>query len=356
MGANFLILASSVLLQPLIQQDTIDRSDHPSHGIAFERLSDVLQYNRVQGLSFGLGYQARIPGTRSTGVYATVRYGLSDERITGRLTLLHEPRDQSLAVSGYYDVVDVDPFSPGRTLGNTLNGLFAGHDNADYMLARGGSAKWETWIGTGLDLIIAARIERQGSVRRVAKSAVNDFLGGSGLFPSNPPVGQGTFGGGSVSLGGFGRTRWNLTLDLLGGTGQTTARLFGDARRSLGAGPGITLRIKAGAATEPVMPQMAFRLGGLNTIRGFEYGIRRGPTFWATQLDVALVGGRVRPVIFLDAGQAASLSDLTSSTALVGGGAGLSLFSGLVRFDLSHPISPDGGGKLRFDIVIQAAR
>jgi hypothetical protein len=61
-------------------------------------------------------------------------------------------------------------------------------------------------------------------------------------------------------------------------------------------------------------------------------------------------------VVFLDAGQAARLSSLMSSTALIGGGVGLSLFGGLVRFDLSRPISPDDSEKLRFDLVIRGAR
>lgn len=67
-------------------------------------------------------------------------------------------------------------------------------------------------------------------------------------------------------------------------------------------------------------------------------------------------GGRVRPVVFVDAGQAASVSDVISSTALVGGGVGLSLFSGLIRFDLSQAISPDSGSKVRFDLVIRGVR
>ncbi len=55
--------------------------------LAYERLSDALRYDRVQGLSFGLGYRVRVPGVRFTNLYGTVRYGLSDDRVTGRLTL-----------------------------------------------------------------------------------------------------------------------------------------------------------------------------------------------------------------------------------------------------------------------------
>jgi len=42
--------------------------------------------------------------------------------------------------------------------------------------------------------------------------------------------------------------------------------------------------------------------------------------------------------------------------ALAGAGVGLSVFNGALRFDLSHPLTPDTGGKVRFDIVVQAAR
>jgi hypothetical protein len=211
-------------------------------------------------------------------------------------------------------------------------------------------------VGTGLVLELSTRIERQSSAPRVARSAVNDFLGGSGLFPPNPPVTEGTFAGGSVGLTRRGRINWRLTVDILGGADHAVARLFGEAHRAIGAGPAITFRLKGGAGTEPALPQTVFRLGGLNTVRGFEYGMVRGPGFWAAQVDLALLPGRVRPVVFLDAGQASRVPDLLSSAVLVGAGAGLSFFKGLIRFDLSRPVSPDIDGKLRFDVVIQGVR
>jgi hypothetical protein len=354
MGANLLIVVTTLVLQSP-QPDT-SANTSSAHGIAFERLSELLQYNRVQGLSLGAGYRVRLSGTPTANAYGTLRYGLSDDRVTGRLTVLGGVAGGRLALSAYHDIADLDPFSPGRSVGNTVNSLLAGHDNGDYALAGGGSASFGMPIRTGLELILTARVERLTSVRRVARSAVNDFLGGTGLFPPNPAVNEGTFAGGSVRLRGVGPLLWNLTADGVGGDGATTGRLYGDVRRGLGAGLGITLRLKAGAATEPAMPQTLFRLGGLGTVRGFEYGTLRAPAFWAAQLDVSPFGARVRPVIFLDAGQAARISRLFSSSALLGGGVGLSLFSGLIRFDLSRAISPDQPGKVRFDLVIQGVR
>jgi hypothetical protein len=353
MGSNLLIAVASIALQTP-QQDSTPASI--THGFGFERLQDLFQYNRVQGLSFGLGYRVSLPRAGPIQVYGTLRYGLSDDRITGRLTVFRDAPAARIVLSGYSDIADLDPFSPGRTIGNTFNSLFAGHDNGDYAFVRGGSASVVSSVASRLDLVVTAGVERHGSVRAVAQSELNDFLGGSGLFPPNPPVKEGTFGLASVRVTRVGGTRMNATVELLGGAGQTTGRVFGDLRRRLGSGFGATVRLKAGVSTTPTAPQMLFRLGGLQSVRGFEYGALRAPAFWAAQLDITPFEGRVRPVIFIDAGQAGPAADLFSRDALVGGGVGLSLFKGLLRFDLSRPVSPNPRGKVRFDLVIQGVR
>jgi hypothetical protein len=351
MGANLLVLASTLLL-PTIQHDSISFSNRPAGGIAYERLSDIVQYNRVQGLSLGIGYRTPVPASRSAAAYGTIRYGLSDERITWRVGLVQELRRGRLALSGSYDVVDLDPYSPGRTLSNSLNAVFAGHDNADYALARGGSATWETAIGQGIQLELSAGIERQNTVSRVASSAVNDFLGGSGVFPLNPVIRDGTFGTVSAGLSGRSKIRWRVAADLLGGSAGTAARAYGKIGRRFGSAPQISIQLKSGVGGERGLPQTLFRLGGLNTVRGFDYGTRREPAFWTAQTDMKILKGRVTPVLFLDAGQAASFDDLLSTKALVGGGVGVSALRGLIRFDLSRRLTGGSGRKLRFDLVI----
>ena len=353
MGANLLNVLVTLTLQSPQTDTSFDTS--ATHGIAFERVSDLLQYNRVQGLSLGLGYQVPVSGPTAR-LHGTVRYGFSDERVTGRLTFLLNVGAGLLVFTGYHDISDLDPFSPGRTVANTLNGLFAGHDNGDYALSRGAGVRFEKPLKAGLDLVVNGRVERLSSVSRVARSAINDFVGGTGLFPPNPPVHEGIFALISAQARNRGRTRWNVTADVLGGGGRTTGRLYGDLLRRVGRGWGLTLRLKAGVATEPATPQTLFRQGGVNTVRGFEYGSLRSPAFWAGQLDVTPFDGRVRPVLFIDAGQASRMSRVFSSTAIVGAGVGLSLFRGLLRFDLSQSISPDQAGKVRFDLLVQSAR
>jgi hypothetical protein len=152
-----------------------------------------------------------------------------------------------------------------------------------------------------------------------------------------------------------GTTRWNLTADVLGGDGLTMGKIYGDVGGGVGWGLGITVRLKAGTATELVMPQSLLRLGWLGTVRGFDTArIERrhsGRRSWiSTPLGDGCGGSSWTPV------KAARISRLFASSGLIRGRVGLSLFSGLIRFDLSRPISPDQPGKVRFDLVVQGVR
>ena len=327
-----------------------------AHGFAYERLTDAFRYDRVQGLSFGLGYRVRVPSVAFTELYGTLRYGFSDERVTGRLTVLRDAPGGRLALSGYRDLTDVDPFSPGRTFGNTLNALFVAHDNADYMVAEGGSLRYETSLATGLDLGVGGRVEQQTSAAAGSDLGAERLPRWDGGVPGQPSGGRRHV---RRSVRAAGRRARH---PMVGDRGRAGWRRPHDGPAVRGPAPrvrrvrGVTVRLKAGIATAPTLQQSAFRLGGVDTVRGFDYGTGRGQAFWAAQLDVAPFSGRLRPVLFLDAGQVEEPGELFSSKALRGGGVGLSMFSGILRFDLSHPISAGSDGKVRFDIVMQAPR
>ncbi len=326
-----------------------------SHG--FANLADIVRYNRVQGLSLGLTYRLSVPGTQFTSIYTSARYGFSDGRILGQLTVVRDAPGGRWTLGGYRDIREVDPFGRGLSVGNSFNALFAAHDNSDYYLAHGGSLSFQKSLDVGLDLTAGARYEEALSVRRAAKSVVNDVLGGSGIFPANPPVREGWFTQVGARLDGlWGASRWSLGLDGLTGEGESTARLFGSWRQRIGGGKrGFVLTARAGTATVPTLPQAEFRLGGLSTVRGFDYGLRRGRAFWSAQADVPLTSKLLRPVLFIDAGNAAAPSKLFQGEPLVGAGVAVSILRGWIRLDFSHPITPDVGG-LRFDLVFGGAR
>lgn len=328
-----------------------------SHGFGYERLGDAFRFNRVQGSAVGLGYRVRVPGVPFTTAYGMVRFGTSDERVVGRLSAVRDAPDGLLRVALYRDLTDLDPFSRGLTLANSVRALISGRDEADYALTTGGSVGYTRTIGRGMELTTTARLERQRTVAGGAVSRLNDLFGGSGRFRENPPIRDGTFVGGLVTLDqSTFSSGWQLNAEVLAGDGTSTARVFGTSRVAFGMDQGVTVRAHGGVTTRPLLPQMEFRAGGIGSVRGFNHGTQRGQAFWAVQADWAVIPAAVRPVLFLDAGQAGTLRNLDQQKVLVGGGAGLSLLRGLLRFDLSHPITPDRGEGIRLDILIGALR
>ncbi len=332
-----------------------DLTGRPRHGFLWERIPEMVRYNRVEGAAPGFGYMWQLPADRFTTLRVDGRFGFADQRVMAGLTLVREAPGARWTLRGLRDVASNDPFGRGNAFGNSLNALFAGHDDADYHLVHGGSLRREGSLGTGLELTTTLRVEDQRSVRREARSWLNDALGGSGRFTRNPPITEGTYGGAEVRLeGGALGPRWSLTADVLGNTDRGTARLYGHLRWPLWRGrAAAVLTLRGGLATDQPLPQQAFRLGGQQTVRGFNYGTRGGQALWAAQLDVPLRHCIVRPVAFVDAGQSARAADLFGSRVLAGGGVGLALLGDLLRLDLSHPISRGGDG-LRFDLVVRS--
>jgi hypothetical protein len=325
------------------------------HGFAWERIIEAFRYNRVQGLAPGLAYDWQLPGDGFTTLRADARFGLSDSRVTGGLTVVREAPGARWTLSGYRDVRSNDPFARANAFGNSLNAVFVGHDDGDYHLSHGARLTREGALGIGLELTATAMVEDEQSVRREARSWLNDALGGSGRLPANPPVADGTYGGFALRLdySDF-RWRWHLAADALGREGRATARAFGGISRPLvRAGGWVTLALRGGITTADPVPQQAFRVGGSNTVRGFDYGTQRGQAFWAAQLEWPLQRGLVQPVLFADAGQANRAADLFRGRVLAGAGGGIVFLGGLIRFDLSHPIS-EGGSGLRFDLGSRA--
>lgn len=326
---------------------------------AMQRPGDLVGFNRVQGWSLGAGIGVRVPGVSFTDAYGTIRYGFSDERVTGRLGVIRNGPGWKLTMDGYHDIVDQDPVSPGRNLANSVNAAFTTHDNADYLLATGGGALLQLPWTEALEFQVGARVEEQLSVAREARSGLNDFFGGTGVMLENTPVTEGTFVGARAGLSHRGAFRWAVNADVLAGAGTETGRLWGEARYGVGRSSGATLRAKAGIASSPALPQMEFRVGGQQTVRMYDYGLQHGQAFWAAQLDVVPLGGWFRPVAFADVGWAGD-ADNFGESPLVGVGLGVSLYSklfrmGVIRFDLSRGLSPDHP-TLRFDIVFQAVR
>ena len=319
------------------------------YGLAWERFSDIVRFNRVQGLSLGVGYQVR-PGPQFTTLHAAARFGLGDLRPTGSLTWRRDGPGGRLDLTAYRDVREAEPWTGGLGVGNSLNAIFTGHDDADYYLALGGGFSYQWNEGLLRDVEFAAYLERHQSMITEVDAPVPGLFG-PGVFPANPAAAEGTFvrgrAGRPISIG-IGTLRPGV--EVLRGDSLLAGRVWGSAailfRVFQRTG---TLSLRAGASTGDNVPQLAFRLGGPYTVRGFPYGERTGREFWSAQLDFAVLRSAYwAPVVFVDAG------DTFSSDPMIGGGAGMSLLNGLLRFSLSKGIRPRTD--VRFDLLFRAPR
>ncbi|MCK7461446.1 MAG: hypothetical protein MZU84_04955 [Sphingobacterium sp.] len=256
----------------------------------------MVAFNRVQGWSLGGGVGLRVPGVPHTTLYPSARYGLSDGRLLYKLAAVRNGPGRRLGLAGYRDIVDVDPFSPGRTVSNLGQcALHHARQRRPTLEARGGDASLTPPVGLRTELRLSGRVEAQRSVATQARSGLNDLLGGSGDFDVNPAITEGTLAGFGATLRGGDAWRWSLTADGLTGAGATTGRLFGDVRHFFGADRGVLVRLKGGVSTNDPLPQMAFRAGGQQSVRASDYGTQRGQSFWATMVDVSAVGRYLPP-------------------------------------------------------------
>lgn len=335
-----------------------EMTGRPRFGLAWEKVSDILRYNRVEGTTLSRGVRVPLPISFAE-MYGTLRYGFADQRLMARVAAVRDAPGGRLIAAGMRDLVDIDAFSQGLTFGNSLRAIFTGHDDGAYLLAQGGRLSFETSSGRGTEVMVSARAEDERSVTSKARAFFPRIVGTDGYFPETMPVREGFASGAGLRLDhtGFSR-RWMLDGEGLVVGGQGAARLAAEFRLQRLAGGWATLRLKGGLALGvDSVPQLSLRAGGLNTVRGYDFGVQQGDALWAVQLDVSKPNrSAVKWVGFIDAGQAGFRANFAASRVLSGAGVGISVLGGFIRVELSHPITETQGRGFRFDLVFSGAR
>jgi hypothetical protein len=322
----------------------------PLHPALAAALRDGLRFNRVQGAS--LGGTARLKLGALTALEPGVRISAGDERVTGALALRRDGPDLEWSLGAHHRLRESEPWTGGLSLPSSLRAALMGDDAADYYLTTGGElAVW--WrLGDLAGTRLAMGMERQRSVTATGGSAVHDVLFGDGDFPANPAVADGDFARVSVSHR-FERDDGRsveLGLEGLAGADRAGGRAWmtADLRFGLGARRG-RLTARAGHTLGDSLPQLEFRAGGRHTVRGYEYGMRRGEGVWAVQGEMEVYPNEwAAPLLILDVGNVIGSG---SGDPLIGAGIGVSVGNGWLRIDLVKGLHPST--VVRADIGVQ---
>ncbi len=327
----------------------------PRFAAAFDRLSDVWRYNRAEGASLGWGYEW-VPGAPYLRVLAKARYAFTDRRAQGSLTLRRQGVDSRLDIGGYREMQDADLLAPGLGLANSVEALAFARDEGAYVFAQGALVRLQRPLGRTADLALEAHYGEESAPLRLARSGLNDLLGGSGMLPPNTPVLAGHYGVARVEVAAGGRPLgWKAGLEGTAGTARRARGwLAATARTPLLWGLDLTASGWAGAGLGDSLPQRDFRLGGERTLRGYPAGTFRGMSAWTLGVDVALSHGGVSPVVFADVGQVAVRQLRFGGDPAASVGAGLSVLGGVLRLDAARPIAPRADW--RFSLVVGARR
>jgi hypothetical protein len=318
-------------------------------GFAWDKAADLLRYNRVQGTTFSATAKTRGPFNFSD-VFGTARFGLADNRLMLLATMVRDAPSGRLTITAGRDLVDTDAFARGLNFGNSLRAILVGRDDGAYLLSHGIRITHASALGTGTELEWGVRLEDQQSVRSEARAGIPRVFGSDGYFQPNPAIREGFATGGHLKwehsgyAGGIAVMGEGLLVK-----GEAAGRFTVQLRQEIGA---VAARIKVGVAPGAgQVSQMGFLAGGVQTVRGYDFGIAGGNAIWSTQLDVALGGKSLKWLVFADAAQAGQLANFGDARFLSSAGVAGSLLGGIIRAELSHPITSRNGNGLRLDLV-----
>jgi hypothetical protein len=358
--ASELTLPSAEELERRAQELSPDIVGRKMFMIQYDRLPEMIRYNRVEALGVGLSARYDIPRRPFWSLGGGIGFGVADLGFKGKLDVRYDAPGKRFDLAGYSEL-----HLGGTTLTDekrangsaALRAFFLGRDDADYYRSSGGALtfgkRWGRMSGR-----LGAGWEYHTSVETNTQIAIPGIWQDS-VFPVNPAIDEGGFWRGDVAakfyLGDWTRptNRAELTLGLEGGTDadsleyvQPRAALEG--RIDLGDVVALAFNTRGGWSAGNAPFQRLRGIGGLATVRGFTYGSQRGDSYWTGRLELSPRRKAITPVLFGDVGWAGSTEDWPGSEPLWSFGLGASFLWGILRTDLVFPKADDVWFELYF--------
>jgi len=317
----------------------------------------MLRYNRIEGLSPGLGVDRELGQGYTTGGLA--RIGFADHQPLAEAYLQRGNVATSIRGTAYRRLDVANDWGNPMGLGAAIAAAAFGRDDGIYFRTLGAELTGShrspqdrlivSWRVFG-ERQTTARVATQRSLANVANAAPFD----SNIVADEAFVG-GASGGVAYSWGldprGFvvsGNTRleaarWRDNY-ARGMTELTVAHGFG------GNGQ-LTLTGGAGYSVGDLPVQRFWYLGGPYTVHAYGAGSVAGDAFWLSRAQITSGQPVFRPVLFGDLGWAGGRGEFTKARPSSSAGIGASMLDGFVRLDVSRAISP--GRHWRVDLYFE---
>ena len=346
--ASELNFSSASSIERRARQLPTDVLGRSSFALQYDRLAELVRYNRVEALGFGLAGRLDIPRLAFWSLGGALGFGIADAELKGRLDLRYDAPGTRADLAGYSElhVAGSELGSRRRAYGNAYRAFFLGRDDADYYQASGVALslgkRWGWLAGRA-----SAAWESQRSVDRNTDIAITGLWEDS-VFPANPPALEDDFWRGELSLTGYlgdwsrptNRAELQVgfefgsdgdSLDYLQPRADLQARFDIDRKAALA----VTARGGWTVGDSPI--QRNWRLGGIESVRGFAHGAQTGESVWSAQIELSPGRRSTTPVVFADVGWAGSSDAWPGDDPLWSLGAGVSFFYGLFRAEVVTP-------------------
>jgi hypothetical protein len=308
--------------------------------------SDLLRYNRVEGLS--LGARAVLP-LGPAELRGELRAGTTGE-IGARLAGIRSSGGLSSEVAVYRGVEAIGVAVHPYTLLTSASGLFLGRDEHDYFRGTGAELRLARPAARGQAWDARLFAERQEPLAARSTFTFRGLVDDDFEIRDNlaaDPIDQ---AGATVRVRGTrgddpARLRTSAELELHGETGDRTfvrpvARLGVD--RLLGPRVGFGLALAAGTGLGDVPAQRAWQVGGASTVRGHDPAALRGESLWLARGELTWGSPILRLAAFGDAGWAGERDQVWDARPLRGAGVGVAVLDNFLRVDLARGIGAGG--------------
>ena len=252
--------------------------------VAVTGLSDIVRYNRVQGVAVGAGMRVGLveSGGWRVSLRPDIGVGLGDGRVTGGVILTFGTLHPSPSAISLYaerrirDLSDLPVISP---ILNSFTAQESGDDHGDYVLVERGGVRVEgpAWSGRWS---VHAGWEDPGPLGISATPA-------RGTFRPQVDLGAGGYwtGGLVFAFGGQGEPGWRFTYDAGGGVFWQRATFAYQWDQSFVGASALRLRGHLGAASGGAPRWRTFVLGGRGTLLGDAYREWGGREVAWTQME-----------------------------------------------------------------------